>query len=195
MRAITHYDTLKVTQDAPVEVINAAYKALALLYHPDRNANNPDAILKMQNLNVSYKILLDPEKRAEHDKWIQSRERRASRPPATEKGRQPMADSGGADLKAKAEKAATEASKWTIWADKTAQEAKEAQARLEKARVDLAKASAADRPKWEAWVAKMAHEAKDAQERADKAAEQSVKAVADAQTASAQAQPPRTEGK
>ncbi|QYD24734.1 J domain-containing protein (plasmid) [Klebsiella quasipneumoniae] len=31
----THYDNLKVSQDAPVEVIQAAYRTLAKKYHPD----------------------------------------------------------------------------------------------------------------------------------------------------------------
>ena len=192
---MTHYDTLKVTQDAPTEVITAAYKALAMIYHPDHNVSNPDAIVKMQNINVAYKILSDPEKRAEHDKWIHSRERR-SRPPSADTTRQRVADpAGGADLKAKAEKANAEASKWAIWASKTAQDSKEAQARLEKAQADLAKAKESERPKWETWVAKMAQEAKEAKERADKAIEQASKVTADAAEATTQAQPPRTEDK
>ena len=192
---MTHYDTLKVTQDAPVEVITAAYKALAMIYHPDRNISNPEAIVKMQNINVAYKILSDPEQRAEHDKCIKSRERRAA-PPEADKGKRRAADpAAGGDLKARAEKAKAEASRWAAWATKTAQDAKEAQARVDKAQADLAKAKEADRPKWETWLAKMLQEAKEAKERGDKAAEQAAQAVTEAQEASIQAQPPRADDK
>ena len=44
----THYDNLKVSRDAPIEVIQAAYRSLARKYHPDRNASSPknEAIMK-----------------------------------------------------------------------------------------------------------------------------------------------------
>lgn len=179
----THYDTLKVTQDAPVEVINAAYKALALIYHPDRNINNAaEAMAKMQEINIAYKVLSDPQKRKEHDVWINSRERRANRPAVADTSRRKVDPAE----KTRTEKVVAEASKWAAWADKMAQEAKEAQGKLEKAHADLAKSKEADRAKWEAWVAKMAQEAKEANERAEKAAAQAAKAQADAVEVSTQ---------
>jgi curved DNA-binding protein CbpA len=39
----THYDNLKVSHDAPVEVINAAYRSLAKKYHPDKNGDSADS--------------------------------------------------------------------------------------------------------------------------------------------------------
>jgi DnaJ-class molecular chaperone len=190
---VTHYDTLKVTQDAPIEVISAAYKALARIYHPDRNGSDPQAMVTMQNLNMAYKILSDPLKRSEHDLWIQSQQRLAESS-SSDKGQRkaPAASGGNSDLQVKADKAAAEAAKWTAWADKSAQEAKEAKGRLDKALSDLAKAKAADRPKWEAWVSRTEQEAREAKEKADKAAQQSAKAVADALEASAQAQMHKT---
>ena len=180
----THYDTLKVTQDAPAEVITAAYKALAGIYHPDRNLNNPDAAVKMQNLNVAYKILSDPQKRAEHDAWINSQERRGNRPPLAAPPRRRAAP----DEKAKAEKTSAEAAKWAAWAEKTAQDVKDAQKKLDKALEDLAKAKEADRAKWEAWVAKMKQDVKEAQDRADKAMAQAQKSATDAVEASTKTQ-------
>ena len=44
------YETLFLMVEAPSEVIKAAYKALSLLYHPDRGGD----IKKMQELNNSY---------------------------------------------------------------------------------------------------------------------------------------------
>lgn len=66
----THYDNLKVSKDAPIEVIQAAYRSLAKKYHPDINKDNPDAARIMQIINSSYEILSDPQKRKEHDSWI-----------------------------------------------------------------------------------------------------------------------------
>lgn len=188
---MNHYNTLKVTQDAPIEVINAAYKALALLYHPDRNIGNADAVIKMQELNISFKVLSDPVSRKEHDAWLNTRERRAARPAGGEKNRRVAEPEISVDLKAQADKAAAESKKWTLWAEKTAQDAKEAQARLDKAHADFAKAKEADRPKWETWVNKMELEAKEAKDKADKASEQAAKAVAEALELSAKAQPAR----
>jgi hypothetical protein len=66
----THYDNLKVSLDAPIEVIQAAYRTLAKKYHPDKNPNNPDAERIMQIINTAYEVLSDPVKRREHDSWI-----------------------------------------------------------------------------------------------------------------------------
>lgn len=66
----THYDTLKVSRDAPIEVIQAAYRSLARKYHPDRNGHSPDGEAMMKSINAAYEILSDPQKRAEHDRWI-----------------------------------------------------------------------------------------------------------------------------
>jgi DnaJ domain len=73
-RLHTHYDNLKVARDAPPEVIRAAYRTLAQKYHPDYNPN-PDAVRIMKIINESYAILSDPDKRKEHDLWIEERER------------------------------------------------------------------------------------------------------------------------
>ena len=59
MTVVTHYDTLKITRDAPPELIQAVYKALAQKYHPDKNLNNPEAVRMMQMVITSYKVLAD----------------------------------------------------------------------------------------------------------------------------------------
>lgn len=66
----THYDNLKVTRNAPPEVIRAAYKTLSQRFHPDRNPDNAEAARIMGIINTSYDVLSDPEKRREHDQWI-----------------------------------------------------------------------------------------------------------------------------
>ncbi|HPG62364.1 MAG TPA: J domain-containing protein [Casimicrobium sp.] len=87
----THYDNLKVSRTAPIEVIRASYKALAQKYHPDLNPNNSDAARVMTVLNLSYGVLSDPAKRAAHDAWIAEQEAAAapSPPPSPPPPRSP----------------------------------------------------------------------------------------------------------
>ncbi len=69
----THYDTLKVSRDAPIEVIQAAYRSLARKHHPDRTGGTAEAETLMKNINAAYEVLSDPARRAEHDRWIADR--------------------------------------------------------------------------------------------------------------------------
>jgi hypothetical protein len=65
-RRINLYEVLQVSPKAGPEVIQAAYRALARTYHPDRNAS-PDAARQMRQLNAAYGVLSDPERRARYD--------------------------------------------------------------------------------------------------------------------------------
>lgn len=69
-RVHTHYDNLKVTRDAPQEVIRAAYKTLCNKFHPDRNGGSQRATQTFQLINNAYEVLSDPERRRQHDEWI-----------------------------------------------------------------------------------------------------------------------------
>lgn len=71
----THYDNLKVSRDAPPEVIRMAYRALVTKHHPDRNRGSEQSLRTMQAINDSYEILMDDEKRRQHDQWIADQER------------------------------------------------------------------------------------------------------------------------
>lgn len=68
---MNHYDRLKVTQDAPPEVIRAAYRALANRLHPDRTGStggpDDDAHTQMSALNTAYEVLIDPVLRRDYD--------------------------------------------------------------------------------------------------------------------------------
>lgn len=68
---MNHYDCLKVTPDAPTEVIRAAYRALAGKLHPDRQGGSMGADDELHDqmaaLNTAYEVLVDPTQRAEYD--------------------------------------------------------------------------------------------------------------------------------
>ncbi|NYE23704.1 J domain-containing protein [Pigmentiphaga litoralis] len=74
-RVHTHYDNLKVSREAPPEVIRAAYKSLAQKYHPDRNPGDQASARAMAFINAAYQVLSDPALKADHDAWIVEQER------------------------------------------------------------------------------------------------------------------------
>lgn len=68
-KLVDYYRILQVDPEADPDVVEAAYKRLARKYHPDLNPE-PDANQRMQEINVAYEVLGDPEKRAEyHQEW------------------------------------------------------------------------------------------------------------------------------
>ena len=88
----THYDNLKVARNAPIEVIRAAYKSLAVKYHPDKNPNDPEALRIMTVINSSYAVLSDPQKRTSHDVWISTEESANVRQDTSEREQQATAE-------------------------------------------------------------------------------------------------------
>lgn len=66
---VDHYHTLQVTRDADAEVIERAYRALSLKYHPDRvtASQRETATARMQRINVAYAVLRDPARRKAYD--------------------------------------------------------------------------------------------------------------------------------
>lgn len=66
-QAQDHYEVLQVHPSAHADVIHAAYRRLALLYHPDRNPS-AEAARIMARINVAYEVLSDPQRRAEYDR-------------------------------------------------------------------------------------------------------------------------------
>lgn len=74
--APTHYDNLKVTRDAPEEVIRAAYKALMQIYHPENFLDREEeAVNAITIIKTSFDVLLDPASRAEYDKRLKEQRR------------------------------------------------------------------------------------------------------------------------
>lgn len=61
------YKILQVDPSAEPEVISAAYRRLALKYHPDQN-RSADAAIRMQDLNEAYSTLSNLDKRAQYDR-------------------------------------------------------------------------------------------------------------------------------
>ncbi len=62
-----YYKTLGVLEEASHKDIKSAFRRLARKYHPDRNSNVSDDIMK--NINIAFEVLSDPEKRNQYDKF------------------------------------------------------------------------------------------------------------------------------
>jgi curved DNA-binding protein CbpA len=72
----THYDNLKVAENAPDEVIKAAYRALSQKYHPDKNSGDAEAHRIMQIINAAYAVLSDAAQRSRYDESLRVRRQR-----------------------------------------------------------------------------------------------------------------------
>jgi molecular chaperone DnaJ len=64
-----YYDVLGVSRGASEAEIKKAYRAKAKEFHPDRNADKPDAEAKFKEVNEAYDALKDPNKKAAYDRY------------------------------------------------------------------------------------------------------------------------------
>lgn len=63
------YEVLGVERNADQNTIKRAYRKLAMMYHPDRNPDDPDAPERFKEATEAYEILRDPETRARYDRF------------------------------------------------------------------------------------------------------------------------------
>jgi curved DNA-binding protein CbpA len=62
------YRILGLSESAEFAVIKAAYKALIMIYHPDRHVGDKCyAVKKSKDINEAYAVLIDPDKRKKYD--------------------------------------------------------------------------------------------------------------------------------
>ena len=75
----THYDLLGVASTAPAAEVRAAYRRLAVRYHPDKHLGNPHFEELFKQVAEAYRVLQNPARRATYDNALAyARERQAA---------------------------------------------------------------------------------------------------------------------
>ena len=64
-----YYEVLGVEKTATKQEIAAAYRKLAMKYHPDRNPGNEEAVEKFKEASEAFDVLNNDEKRATYDRY------------------------------------------------------------------------------------------------------------------------------
>ena len=70
-----YYGILGISSGAEPEVIKAAYTALARKYHPDTGGSGQ----RMKEINESYEVLFDPQRKARYDHYCRRKSGEGSR--------------------------------------------------------------------------------------------------------------------
>lgn len=63
-----YYKTLGVNRNVSAQELKAAYRRLAMKYHPDRNPS-PEAEEQFKKINEAYEVLSDPQKKQIYDNY------------------------------------------------------------------------------------------------------------------------------
>jgi hypothetical protein len=80
-----YYGALGVRMSAEPEVIKGAYNAMARKYHPDTGGSTQ----RMKEINESYEVLSDPQRKASYDLYCRQRSGGSSREQARRESRPP----------------------------------------------------------------------------------------------------------
>jgi molecular chaperone DnaJ len=64
-----YYETLEVERSADESGLKAAFRKLAMKWHPDKNPGDTASEVRFKEINEAYEILKDPQKRAAYDRF------------------------------------------------------------------------------------------------------------------------------
>src|SRR5438270_14085635 len=63
-----YYETLEVDRNADESKLKAAFRKLAMKWHPDRNPGDATSEMHFKAINEAYEVLKDGDKRAAYDR-------------------------------------------------------------------------------------------------------------------------------
>src|SRR6201996_1445438 len=64
-----YYETLEVERTADDTKLKAAFRKLAMKWHPDRNPGDAQSEVRFKEINEAYEVLKDGDKRAAYDRF------------------------------------------------------------------------------------------------------------------------------
>src|SRR6202047_2046702 len=64
-----YYETLEVERNADESKLKAAFRKLAMKWHPDKNPGDVNSEIRFKEINEAYEVLKDGEKRAAYDRF------------------------------------------------------------------------------------------------------------------------------
>jgi len=64
-----YYETLEVEREADETRLKAAFRKLAMKFHPDRNPGDQTSEIRFKEINEAYEVLKDKDKRAAYDRY------------------------------------------------------------------------------------------------------------------------------
>src|SRR5438309_3046865 len=64
-----YYETLEVDRTADESKLKAAFRKLAMKWHPDKNPGDATSEVKFKEINEAYEVLKDGDKRAAYDRY------------------------------------------------------------------------------------------------------------------------------
>jgi len=64
-----YYETLEVDRNADESKLKAAFRKLAMKWHPDKNPGDAASEMRFKEINEAYEVLKDGDKRAAYDRF------------------------------------------------------------------------------------------------------------------------------
>src|SRR6185295_3499392 len=64
-----YYETLEVERNADDSKLKAAFRKLAMKWHPDKNPGDAASEMRFKEINEAYEVLKDGDKRAAYDRF------------------------------------------------------------------------------------------------------------------------------
>src|SRR6202158_3323897 len=64
-----YYETLEVERNADESKLKAAFRKLAMKWHPDKNPGDASSEMRFKEINEAYEVLKDGDKRAAYDRF------------------------------------------------------------------------------------------------------------------------------
>src|ERR1700744_6621934 len=67
-----YYETLEVDRNADESKLKAAFRKLAMKWHPDKNPGDASSEVRFKEINEAYEVLKDGDKSAAYDRFGRS---------------------------------------------------------------------------------------------------------------------------